>query len=175
MSVTTEPVTWITPATPDGDLLTAIGELVVRHVHLDHMLKMTIKSLLGITVDEALQQLSRKGAMQLRQQIEKEAQRRFVDGSETAKLMDLLERCRDLSERRNYFAKSVYVMHLSEPHVGKIALFDTVDQVNRPLPSVANIRATIEAIDALVGEINHARLEGWLFEALEGSRKLDDK
>jgi hypothetical protein len=84
-----------------------------------------------------------------------------------AKLMQLLERCRNLSDRRNHFAKSVYVMHLSEPHVGEIALFDTVDQVNRPLPSVADVRAAAEAIDALVREINHARLEGWLLEALE--------
>jgi hypothetical protein len=53
MTVRTEPVTWISPAVPDQELLAAIGELVVVHVHLDHMLKMTIKSLLGIAATVA--------------------------------------------------------------------------------------------------------------------------
>lgn len=174
MTVITEPVTWISPAVPDQELLAAIGELVVVHVHLDHMLKMTIKSLLGITVDEALRQLSRKGPVHLRQQVEKAAVRKFGAGPVTEKLSELLERCREVTERRNYFAKNVYVEHLSEPNVGRIALLDSVDQVNRPLPSVASVRATTEAIDALVADINHARLKGWLYKTLTDAGQVPD-
>jgi len=174
MTVRTEPVTWISPAVPEKELLALIGELVVCHVHLNHMLKMTIKSLLGITVDEALQQLSRKGPLQLRQQVEKAAVQEFGDGPVTERLSELLERCRDVTDRRNYFAKSVYVMHLSEPHVGKVALLDAVDRGNRPLPSVTAVRETIQSIDTLIADINHARLEGWLYEAINDAGRAVD-
>jgi len=39
---------WITPYVPDdADLLTAIAEVTLHHSHLDHMLRMMVKSLNG--------------------------------------------------------------------------------------------------------------------------------
>jgi len=168
MTVRMGPVSWITPATPPPEYLLALGRLVVAHVHLDHMLKMTIKSLLGITVEEALQELSRKGGPELRRRIEQHSRKTFGDNTVTNRLMELLRRCRSASERRNYIAKSVYVRHLDGPRAGQIALHDPDHQTYYPPPAVEEVASIAAEIEALVREINHARLEGWLGRAISG-------
>lgn len=168
MTVTTGPVSWITPATPPPEYLVALGRLVVAHVHLDHMLKMTIKSMLGITVEEALQALSRKGSPDLRKRIQKHSLAVLDDEAVTNRLMELLGRCRTASERRNYIAKSVYVRHMDGPRSGQIALHDPDNQTYSPPPSVEEVVGIADEIEALVREINHARLEGWLGQAISG-------
>lgn len=168
MTVRTGPVSWITPATPPSEYLMALGRLVIAHVHLDHMLKMTIKSLLGITIEEALQELSRKGGPELRRRIEQHSLETLNDETVTKRLMELLSRCRMASERRNYIAKSVYVRHLDGQRAGQIALHYPDKQTYDPPPSTEEVDRIADDVEALVREINHARLQGWLGQAISG-------
>jgi hypothetical protein len=50
----------------DRELLAALGEVTLRHEHLSHILKMTIKSIAGLSVAEALDATQYDGARQLR-------------------------------------------------------------------------------------------------------------
>ena len=59
----------------DQALLTAIGKVAVRHGQLDYGLKLTIKSILGISIPEALAATDRKPSARLRELIVKEARR----------------------------------------------------------------------------------------------------
>ena len=50
----------------DKDLLAAYGELSLRHEHLTHILRMTIKTLADLEVSEALDATAYDGAARLR-------------------------------------------------------------------------------------------------------------
>lgn len=55
----------------DKELLAAFGEVALRHEHLNHILRMTIKTLARLTPDEALDATSYDGSRQLRDRIRK--------------------------------------------------------------------------------------------------------
>jgi hypothetical protein len=142
-------------------MLAALGEVALRHAHLDHMLKMTIKSLLGITIDAALVDTRQNPSWKLRKRIEDEARSRLGTGDDFDRLSELLERCRGLSEQRNRFLKDIWAVHLSEPHVGTQAQLGN-DLLWRPTPSVEEVRELAASIESMVDEITDARLHGWL-------------
>ena len=63
----------------DKELLAAFGEIALRHEHLNHILRMTIKSLADLTPAEALAATKYEGSRQLRDRIRKIARRRLGD------------------------------------------------------------------------------------------------
>jgi hypothetical protein len=64
----------------DPDLLRALATVGIRHTHLDHMLRMTIKTLTNVTPREALDATSVTGSAALRKRIWKLAKARLGDG-----------------------------------------------------------------------------------------------
>ena len=60
---------------PEPDVLQAVGRIALRHSQLDHMLKLTIKSLSGITVQQALHATAFEGSTVLRERIRKLARK----------------------------------------------------------------------------------------------------
>lgn len=65
------------PHLPEPDVLAALGEISVRHGFLDLILRRTIKTLAGITIAEVDKALSRTGAGEMRDLIERHAKRRL--------------------------------------------------------------------------------------------------
>jgi hypothetical protein len=59
----------------DQELLAAFGEVALRHEHMNHILKMTIKSLAGLTPAEAIAATKYEGSAQLRDRVRKLARR----------------------------------------------------------------------------------------------------
>ena len=70
----------------DQELLAAFGEVALRHEHMNHILKMTIKSLAGLTPAEALAATKYEGSGQLRERIRKIARKRLGEGTPLLKL-----------------------------------------------------------------------------------------
>jgi hypothetical protein len=62
---------------------------------------MTIKSLSGITVEEALKATAFHGSKQLRDRIDKLARQGLGEGAALLKVQALIETCRQLTDRRN--------------------------------------------------------------------------
>jgi hypothetical protein len=149
----------------DPEFLKAIGEVSICHGQLDHMLKMTIKTLTGVSVDEALEATERTTAAVLRERIHKLARQRLGDGTALVRLEAILERSRRASASRNDIIHNVVGQELDrEPLVRRAG--------NKwgPLPTVDELRALAVDLQTIAGELNEARLHGFLDAALK-SRK----
>ena len=143
------------------ELLAAYGELSLRHEHLNHILRMTIKSLAGLEVAEALDATAYDGAARLRERIKLLARQRLGEGEALLKLQALLERCKRASDKRNELIHSVWGKELDGE-----AFRRANDNTWRPLPTVAELAAVGTEIQDLTGALNDARLFGFVADAL---------
>lgn len=147
---------------PDApDLLAAWGAVTLRHEHLTYVLRMTIKSLLGVDVDSALDATEQDGAWELRRRIKTLARKRLGEGEPLVKLQAILTRCGRVTERRNELLHGIWARDLdgdSKRHVPGRAW--------QRLPTVGELNALAEEIKALQETLNEARLEGFLKEAI---------
>lgn len=145
----------------DKDLLAAIGEVALRHEHLNHILRMTIKTLARLDVKEALDATAYDSSSQLRERIKKLARQRLGEGEPLLKLQALLERCKRGTEKRNDLIHSVWGKELD----GEPARKGSGDEWG-PLPTVSELHDLAERLSQLTSQLNEARLEGFLHEAL---------
>ena len=146
----------------DQRLLSAFGEVALRHEHMNHILKMTIKSLTGVTPSEAIAATVFESSTQLRDRVRKIARRKLGDGAALVKLQAILANCKQLSEKRNELVHGLWAQELDgEAHV-RDAYGGT-----KPLPTVEELHALAREIEQLTGHLNFERLEGFLKLALE--------
>lgn len=155
----TKMITFHVPA--DKDLLAAIGKVALRHEHLNHILRMTIKTLARLEIAEALDATAYDSSAQLRERIKKLARQRLGEGEPLLKLQALLERCKRATEKRNDLIHSVWGKELD----GEPARKGLGDEW-RPLPTVEELNGLAEVILQITSQLNEARLEGFLHEAL---------
>jgi hypothetical protein len=145
----------------DRDLLATFGEVALRHEHLTHILRMTIKTLAKLNPDEALDATVYYGSRQLREHIRKLARQRLGDGEPLLKLQALLERCRRATDRRNELIHGIWAKELDgEP------LRRAMDHTWRPLPTIEDLKTLANDLQHLAETLNTARLDGFLSEAL---------
>src|SRR5687767_9380357 len=83
------------------DILEAAGKVALAHGQLELMLRMTIKTLDGLSVQDALNLTERTKNWQLRKSIEKKFCQKTNDPDLRKKLRGLLKRCEELSDQRN--------------------------------------------------------------------------
>lgn len=145
----------------DRDLLAAIGEVTLRHEHLNHILRMTIKTLARLDVDEALDATAYNSSSTLRERINKLARQRLGEGEPLLKLQAILERCKRATESRNTLVHSVWGKELD----GDPALKSCGKEWGR-VPTTAEMRDLAENLSQLTLQLNQARLEGFLRDAL---------
>jgi hypothetical protein len=145
----------------DKDLLAAYGELSLRNEHLNHILRMTIKTLARLDVSGALDATAYDGSSRLRERIGKLARQRLGEGEALLKLQAILERCRRATEKRNDMIHSVWGKELDGE-----AFRQGNDNNWQPLPTVAELKAIGDEILAPTKLLNDARLCGFLAEAL---------
>jgi hypothetical protein len=150
----------------DKDLLAAIGEVALRHEHLNHILRMTIKTLARLDIDEALDATAYDSSSQLRERIKKLARQRLGEGEPLLKLQALLERCKRATEKRNDLVHSVWGKELDGEPARKGSGHEW-----RPLPTATELHDLAENISQLTSQLNEARLEGFLHEALTQKMK----
>jgi len=141
----------------DTALLAAIGEVALRNEHLNYILRMTIKTLARLDIDEALDATAYDSSSQLRERTKKLARQRLGDGEPLLKLQALLERCKRATEKRNDLIHCVWGKELD----GEPARKGT-GNAWRPLPTAAELHAIAEEIMRLTGDLNEARLEGFV-------------
>jgi hypothetical protein len=164
--------TMITFHVPDDTkLLAAFGEVALRHEHLNHILRMTIKTLARLRPDEAINATAYDGARQLRDRIRKLATQRLGEGEPLLKLQALLERCRRATERRNELMHGIWAKELDGDPMRR-----GQDQKWYPLPTAEDLKALANDIWVLADELNSARLAGFLSAALAKRRPkgIDD-
>jgi len=150
----------------DKTLLDAFGEVALRHEHLNHILRMTIKTLARLRPQEALDATNYDGSRQLRERIRKIARQRLGEGEALLKLEALLERCRRVTEKRNDLTHGIWAKELDGEPMRR-----GPDNSWYPLPTVDELKALANQTWLLTDELNTARLEGFLAEALAKRRQ----
>jgi hypothetical protein len=150
----------------DPELLAAFGEVALRHEHLSHILRMTIKTLAELPVSEALDATAFDGAALLRDRVRKLAKQRLGEGQALLRLQALVERCRRATEKRNEYVHSVWAQELDGDPMRRDG-----NQTWQPIPTVAELRGLGQELLALTSELNQARLEGFIKEALLRAKK----
>ena len=81
----------------DSELMAAVGAASVRHGQLDHVLRLTVKTILGLSPREALLATDRQTSSELRKRVRLLAKQRAGDGEHLARLDALLARSRHAS------------------------------------------------------------------------------
>jgi hypothetical protein len=149
----------------DEGLLAAFGQVALRHEHMNHILKMTIKSLTGVTPAEAIAATMFESSAYLRERVRKIARKRLGEGTALVKLQAILAQCQRLTERRNDLVHGLWAQELDgEAHV-RDAYGGT-----KPLPTVEELRTLARELEQLTGYLNFERLEGFLRQALETAK-----
>lgn len=151
----------------DKELLSALGVVTLRHEHLNHILKMTIKSIAGITPAEAFYALKYDGSRSLRQRINKLSKKELGESKALLKLQAILGRVERVTEKRNKFIHGLWAEELD----GDPGIMGAPGELN-PLPTVQELDNLAKEIAEITQELNEARLEGFLKEALNGRLKI---
>jgi|SRR5689334_21951996 hypothetical protein len=130
------------------------------------MLRMTIKSLAGITPEEADLATTFQGSATLRDRINKIARRKLGEGTPLLLLQALLERTRLATEKRNTFVHSIWAQELDgEP------MIRGNDRPWKPLPKLAELETLSAELEQIANELDTARREGFLAEAITEAKK----
>ncbi|HWI37169.1 MAG TPA: hypothetical protein VNU64_12015 [Burkholderiales bacterium] len=149
----------------DPALLAAVGEVAIRHEHLNHILRMTIKSLANVPVEVAQAATKYDGSRQLRDRARKLARKMLVEGPPLMQLQAILAHCERLSELRNELVHGLWAE--DHPNAEGTAHVRNAFGQSRPIPTLEELNSLARQLEALSSSLNHARLYGWLKDAIE--------
>ncbi|MEX2650493.1 MAG: hypothetical protein WD673_15915 [Alphaproteobacteria bacterium] len=145
----------------DVQLLAAVGRVAVRHGQLDRVLRLTIKSVTAQGLRKALDSTKRTGSADLRKRVMAEARKKIRDADTKSRLERLLGQACELTERRNRLVHDVWVRDGAGNHV----IIDD-EHKRKPVPTPMRLDDLANAIHRVTVELNDARLNGFLAEAL---------
>ena len=152
----------------DPQVLAAIGAVSVRHGQLDYALRMTVKSISGIGLDQARNATEGKNSRELRRLILKMARKKLGDASNSYLLLEaLLTRAQEATRQRNELMHGLWAFDLNEGrdrfrHRGK----DWCET-----PEADKLMALADETVQIANELHEARLNGFLKEALSESKE----
>lgn len=150
----------------DQNILILIGMISLRHSHLDYILRMTVKTLADTTINEALDATRYQGSSQLRRRILKLARQRLGEGQALVKLEALIGRCDRATEKRNRLIHNIWA---KEPDGEPLVRNENHEW--EPTPGVAVLDRLADELLTITQELNKARLDGFLHEALHTRSK----
>ena len=145
----------------DPAILAAVGKIALRHGQLDYLLRMTVKSILSLSIREALDATERQGSRELRERVRKLAKQKFGEGDTFVRLDALINRARRATNRRNELVHNLWAQDLDHNPVIR-----DDDHTFRPAPQLTELDAVADELTTVASELNDARLNGFLKEAL---------
>lgn len=146
----------------DNDVLAVLGEVALRHEQMNHILKMTIKSLANLAPEVALAATKYESSRQLRDRIKKLARKRLGEGAPLLKLQAIMTNCESLTDKRNELVHGLWAKELD----GNAHIRDAYGN-SRPLPNAQELQMLAKDIEQLTNQLNFERLEGFLKQALD--------
>jgi hypothetical protein len=147
---------------PDDEHLRAVGAVSIRHGHLHHTLRMTIKTILDLSVADAMLATHRQSTSELGKRVLSDGKKRISDPRAMAMLQAIINRAHLANDRRNKILHSLWSMRADGVRTMKD---DPLIYI--PEPSVAELTNLAHEILGIVQELNHARLRGFLAEAVK--------
>ncbi len=161
------PNQWIYFGLPEDEkLLSTLGIMSIRHGQLEHVLKMTIKTLGNLSIEEALDATSRDGPAKLRKRIRKLAQGIFREGETLLKLQALLARSERVTEQRNEMTHNLWGHEMDG-----IPVVRKEDHSWETAPTFEEVNSLSKKIETITKELNDARLQGFIYKEIEKNKK----
>ena len=155
---------FVIPAVPsDPAVLQALGEVALRQAHVDNALRMMVKTLAELDLQEGLDATARENSSSLRRRVRKLAKQRFGEGQALCKVQALVERARRATQDRNTIMHSVCGRDVDDG----ITRLRGNDHTWGVFPSVEKLRALTNELRTIADEMNHERLEGFVAEAMK--------
>jgi hypothetical protein len=141
---------------PDDDILRELGRLQIRHSHLDHTLRLAIKRMLGISIDDPGYWNETRGmASGLRESARKLIAQRYEADHEMADILNkVLDDAEEASKLRNRLLHSVWMKALGAEPVLHDRDNTLKIHVGFKLPSVEEIASVSERIDRIQRTLN---------------------
>jgi hypothetical protein len=147
----------------DPSVVGAVGRIALRHGQLGYILRMTVKTLSGLSIQDALDATARLGSRDLRERIRKLARQRLGEGAPLLRLEAILQRAAKATDRRNHLLHTLWAHELD----GAPVIRDEDNHTFKAIPTPAELDAVADALAEIATELNTARLDGFLFEALK--------
>jgi hypothetical protein len=151
----------------DPSVVAAVGRIALRHGQLDYILRMTIKTLGGLSIQDALDATARLGSRDLRERIRKLARQRLGEGAPLLHLEAILQRAAKATDRRNHLLHTLWAHELD----GAPVIRDEDNHTFRTIPTSGELDAVAGTLAKIATELNMARLDGFLSEALKQNKK----
>ena len=107
-----------------------------------------------------------QGSAQLRGRIRKLARQKLGEGKPLIRLEALLTRCERATKKRNSLIHNIWAKELDGN-----AFVQTDSHEKGPIPSVVELDKLSDEIKSLTQELNIARLDGFLAEALNANNR----
>ena len=148
----------------DPELLEAAGRVALAHGQLELMLRMTIKTLTGLSVDEALNATEKSKNWELRRDIIQLFNKKTNDPVIRYKLKAIIGKCEQLSDERNRLLHNAWAIGTD----GSI-LMKGEKHAWGPAASPESLRELASQINVQVNVLNNERLKGFIKEVFEGS------
>jgi hypothetical protein len=158
----------------DPEFLAAVGKVALQHAHLDHMLRLTIKSLAGTTVPQARLATAGYTSAALRDEVKALAKKSLGDGPAYICLRAMLTRAKVLTKKRNDLMHGISAREINraaedvEPYGDPVLLDEELNA--RPLPTARELLDLAGAIEQLVNEMNGFRLHDFGVPAMPDRR-----
>lgn len=152
----------------DQILLEAAGKVSLAHGQLELMLRMTIKTLSGFTVQDALNATAKSKNWELRRDIEKLFHKKTKDTQLHLKLKALLNPCEQLSEQRNKLLHNAWAI---APDGSVVTKGDK--HAWGPAPTADALTELASEIKKYVGLLNQARLTGFIADVCKTDEPRD--
>ena len=160
MTTDVKMMTFAVPVEPD--YLAFVGGIAIKHAHLDRCLRMMVKTLADVSVQEALNATEFQGSRELRERVKKLAKKTLGEGRPLVRFQDMIYRCKLATDKRNELLHSIFAKELD----GELQ-HETSDRGWDEPPSIVWLSGLYDEIHNLVLELNTARLDGFLHEALK--------
>ena len=141
---------------PDDDILRELGRLQVLHSHLDHTIRLAIKRMLGISIDDPGYWNETRGmAAELQERARELITERYSDDDDTA---DILNKAFDDAEEatmlRNRVLHSVWMKAPGEEPVLHDRDNTLKGHVVYQLPTIGNLASVSERIERIQRVLN---------------------
>ena len=145
----------------DKRILEAIGKIAIRHGQLDYSMKMAVRTLSRVTIDEAIDATERQSSRELRERVRRLARKRIGDGEAFVRLEAILERARRATDRRNELLHGLWAQELDGDPVVRSS-----GRAFGPIPSAEELETLADTLAEIGKTLTIARLDGFLREAL---------
>lgn len=148
----------------NSELIAAMGEVAIRQGQLDHVLKLTVKITLSISMKEALDATEFMSSSELRRRVRRLVKQRIGEGEALVRLDAILNRAQRATKKRNDLVHKVWAKSAS----GRPIIKDDEHKFGK-VPSVLNIKKIADELAGVATDLNTARLSGFLATAFEDS------